>query len=50
VAVVECLERELKPGDLKPYEIQTFADIVAATRHNPLPLNELPLNNSMLQK
>jgi carbamoyl-phosphate synthase large subunit len=50
VAVVECLERELKPGDLKPYEIQTFADIVAATRHNTLPLNELPLNNSMLQK
>jgi len=50
VAVVECLERELKPSDLKPYEIQVFADIVAATRENTLPLNEMPMQNDMLKK
>ena len=50
VAVVECLERELTPADLKPYEIQVFADIVAATRENTLPLNEMPMQNDMLKK
>lgn len=50
VAVVECLEREMTPADLKPYEIQVFADIVAATRENTLPLNEMPMQNDMLKK
>ncbi len=50
VAVVECLERELKPSDLKPYEIRVFADIVAATRENTLPQNEMPMQNDMLKK
>ncbi len=50
VAVVECLEREMKPADLKPYEIQVFADIVAATRENTLPQNEMPMQNDMLKK
>ncbi|MDD2533778.1 MAG: carbamoyl-phosphate synthase large subunit [Eubacteriales bacterium] len=50
VAVVECLERDLKPGDLKPYEISVFADIVAQTRFNCLPLNEMPMQNDMLKK
>ncbi len=50
VAVVECLEREMTPADLKPYEIQVFADIVAATRENILPLNEMPMQNDMLKK
>jgi carbamoyl-phosphate synthase large subunit len=50
VAVVECPEREMTPADLKPYEIQVFADIVAATRENTLPLNEMPMQNDMLKK
>ena len=50
VAVVECLEKELKPSDLKPYEIRVFADIVAKTRENRLPMNEMPMQNDMLKK
>jgi carbamoyl-phosphate synthase large subunit len=50
VAVVECLVRDLKPKDLVPYEISRFAARVAATRHNPLPLHEMPLHNDMLKK
>ena len=50
VAVVECLERDMKPADLKPYEIRVFADIVAETRHNTMPLNEMPMQNEMLKK
>ena len=50
VAVVECLERDMKPADLKPYEIRVFADIVAKTRHNTMPLNEMPMQNEMLKK
>jgi hypothetical protein len=50
VAVTECLERDLSPADLKPYEIRTFAEIVAQTRLNTLPLNEMPMQNDMLRK
>lgn len=50
VAVTECLERDLSPADLKPYEIRTFAEIVAQTRLNTLPLNEMPMQNDMLKK
>lgn len=50
VAVTECLEREMKPADLKPYEIRTFAKIVRETRHHTLPLNEMPMKNDMLKK
>ena len=50
VAVVECLVRDLKPDDLKFFEISTFAEIVAATRTNALPLNEMPMANDMLKK
>ena len=50
VAVVECLVRGLKPSDLKPCEISRFAELVGQTRHNRLPLNEMPLMNDMLKK
>jgi hypothetical protein len=50
VAVVECLERDLKPQDLTPCEISEFAAIVAQTRHQDRPANELPMNNTMLKK
>lgn len=50
VAVTECLERELRPIDLTPYEIRTFAAIVDKTRHNTLPMNEMPMQNDMLKK
>lgn len=50
VAVTECLERNLNPQDLALYEISEFAQIVHETRHNSLPLNELPMNNEMLKK
>lgn len=50
VAVTECLERKMRPEDLKTWEIGRFAEIVAETRNNILPLNELPLNNTMLKK
>jgi carbamoyl-phosphate synthase large subunit len=50
VAVIECLERNLQPADLKPYEIRVFAEIVANTRHNALPLHEMPPQNDMLKK
>ncbi len=50
VAVTECLERDLHPIDLKPYEIRSFAKIVEQTRHNTLPLKEMPMCNDMLKK
>jgi len=50
VAVTECLERDLRPIDLTPYEIRTFAQIVDQTRQHILPLNEMPLQNDMLKK
>ena len=50
VAVTECLEREIRPIDLTPFEIRTFAGIVEQTRHNILPLNEMPMKNDMLKK
>ncbi|MDN5314222.1 MAG: carbamoyl-phosphate synthase large subunit [Clostridiales bacterium] len=50
VAVTECLQRKLNPQDLKTWEISKFAEIVKQTRHNCLPLNELPLDNVMLKK
>ncbi len=50
VAVVECLEKNLSPADLQPYEISVFAEIVARTRFNRLPLAEMPPVNDMLKK
>ncbi|NLW12305.1 MAG: carbamoyl-phosphate synthase large subunit [Clostridiaceae bacterium] len=50
VAVIECLERKMRPEDLKTWEIGAFAKIVSDTRENNLPLKELPLNNTMLKK
>ncbi|MBP1757747.1 MAG: carbamoyl-phosphate synthase large subunit, partial [Firmicutes bacterium] len=50
LAVVECLEQDLHPSDLQPYEIRVFADIVAKTRNNCLPMNEMPSQNDMLRK
>ncbi len=50
VAVTECMEKGLRPADLKPYEIRTFAKIVKETRHRTLPENEMPLQNEMLKK
>jgi carbamoyl-phosphate synthase large subunit len=50
VAVTECLERNLQPADLQPCEISSFAERVAATRHNHLPLHEMPPQNKMLKK
>jgi hypothetical protein len=40
----------MQPTDLVPYEIKMFAEVVAATRNNLLPLNEMPSNNTMLKK
>jgi carbamoyl-phosphate synthase large subunit len=50
VAVTECLVRGLKEKDLVPFEIRTFADLVAETRLNHLPLHEMPMHNDMLKK
>ncbi len=50
VAVTECLERKMSPADLTPYEIRTFAEIVRRTRHNKVPLSEMPMQNDMLKK
>lgn len=50
LAVTECLESEMKPSDLTPYEIKMFAEVVSKTRHNKVPLNEMPSNNPMLKK
>lgn len=50
VAVTECLERRLRPVDLVPMEIRAFAAIVAETRNNLKPLNEMPSQNTMLKK
>lgn len=50
LAVTECLEKEIVPAELKCFEIRTFARIVDKTRHNLLPLNEMPMNNQMLKK
>ncbi len=50
LAVTECLESEMKPSDLTPYEIKMFAEVVAKTKDNLLPLNEMPSNNPMLKK
>ncbi len=50
VAVTECLESEMTPDKIEPYEIKSFAKIVLETKDNILPLNELPSNNTMLKK
>jgi len=50
VAVTECLESEMTPDKIEPYEIKSFAKIVLETKDNTLPLNELPSNNTMLKK
>ena len=50
VAVIECLERGIKPTDLIAYELSSFAEIVSATRFKELPQNESPLENKMLSK
>jgi carbamoyl-phosphate synthase large subunit len=50
LAVTECLESNMTPKDIVPYEIKTFAQVVADTRHNTVPLNEMPSNNTMLKK
>ena len=50
VAVNDCLVQNLKPEDLRPFEISDFADRVAKTRGNHLPLHEMPLHNAMLKK
>ncbi|NCC49299.1 MAG: ATP-grasp domain-containing protein, partial [Clostridia bacterium] len=50
VAVTECLEQGMSPDRLQPYEMSVFAEIVRETRHNRLPLNEMPMHNSMLKK
>jgi len=50
VAVIECLERGIKPTDLVAYELSRFAKIVSATRNNELPENETPPENKMLSK
>ena len=50
LAVVECLQRNIKPSDLIAYELSTFAEIVSRTRFNKLPENETPLENKMLSK
>jgi carbamoyl-phosphate synthase large subunit len=50
LAVTECLETDMKPVDIEPYEIKRFSDIVYKTRKNILPLNEMPSNNPMLKK
>ncbi len=50
LAVTECLESEMQPTDLVPYEIKSFAEVVAKTRHNLVPLHEMPSNNTMLKK
>ncbi len=50
VAVIECLERDLRPSDLTAYELSTFAEIVAKTRGNDLPEKETPPENKMLSK
>ncbi|MDD4368570.1 MAG: carbamoyl-phosphate synthase large subunit [Oscillospiraceae bacterium] len=44
-AVVECLERNLTVADLTPCDIRRFARLVASSRQNKLPLNELPMQN-----
>lgn len=41
VAVTECLESEMQPKDLVPYEISLFAEVVKETRNNLLPLSEM---------
>ncbi|HOO61667.1 MAG TPA: carbamoyl-phosphate synthase large subunit [Bacillota bacterium] len=50
VAVLECLERQMKPTDIEAYELSTFAKIVAETRKEKLPQNEKPPENAMLMK
>lgn len=48
--MTECLEQGMSPDRLQPYEMSVFAEIVRETRHNRLPLNEMPMHNSMLKK
>jgi carbamoyl-phosphate synthase large subunit len=50
VAVVDCLQENLSPADLKPCEIREFTEIVKKTRKNTLPILEMPLQNDMLKK
>ncbi|MDD3959282.1 MAG: carbamoyl-phosphate synthase large subunit [Oscillospiraceae bacterium] len=50
VAVLECLETDMKASDLNTYEIREFAEIVSETRSNRIPRNELPPENQMLMK
>lgn len=41
VAVTECLENNLQVEDLHPYPIDAFAALVAKTRDNTKPVNEM---------
>ena len=50
VAVIECLERGIRPSDLIAYELSTFAEIVSRTRFHEIPENETPPENKMLMK
>lgn len=50
VAVIECLETDMKPTDVTTYEISEFARIVSETRTRSIPQNELPPENKMLVK
>lgn len=48
VAVIECLETEMKPTDLEIYELSRFSQIVSRTRRETLPKNEMPSENKIL--
>jgi carbamoyl-phosphate synthase large subunit len=50
VAVLECIERNIKPTDVQNFELSVFAKIVSETRHESFPKNELPPKNFMLLK
>jgi carbamoyl-phosphate synthase large subunit len=50
VAVIECLERNISPVDLIPYELSMFAKIVSETRFQEFPQQETPPENAMLLK
>jgi len=50
VAVIDCLQNQTQPKDIKPYELGSFADIVRSTRNEIVPMNEAPPENKMLKK
>lgn len=50
VAVIECLETDMKPTDLKVFEISEFAKRVTETKNQSIPQNETPPENKMLLK